>query len=264
MHRAITALLGCLFLVSCTTTTKEPEKKKETLDGAPKYSVDVNFIPDAVPIVEPHSKYGNPKSYVVFGERYFVDKSAEGYKEIGIASWYGTKFHKRKTSSGEPYDMFKMTAAHKNLPIPTYAHVRNLQNDKSIIVKINDRGPFHEDRIIDLSYAAAKKLGISGTGKVEVIAIDPSDPSQMMASKDERQKELFLQIGAYTEKSRAELVVEKVKEITQHPTHILPIALAEKTIHRVHIGPFTNRKQSEEVNEALRDIGLSGAIVVTS
>lgn len=127
-----------------------------------------------IPKPEPKSKYGNPPSYVVFGRRYHVLPSAKGYLEQGIASWYGTKFHGRRTSSGEPYDMYAISAAHKTLPLPTYARVTNLENGRAIIVRINDRGPFHANRIIDLSYAAAIQLDIvtRGTGLVEVRAID--------------------------------------------------------------------------------------------
>ena len=147
-------------------------------DSAPAHPVDVSNIANAIPRVEPYSRYGNPESYVVFGQRYYVKKSSLNHVERGIASWYGTKFHGKRTSSGEPYDMLAMTAAHKSLPLPTYAEVTNLKNGRKIIVKINDRGPFKKSRIIDLSYAAAIKLGITkaGTGLVEVRAIDPTQP----------------------------------------------------------------------------------------
>jgi rare lipoprotein A len=135
-------------------------------------------IADAVPKVEPKSKYGNPKSYVVFGKRYYTKASADGHVERGLASWYGKKFHGRRTSSGERYNMHAMTAAHKSLPLPTYVKVTNLKNGRSAVVKVNDRGPFHDKRVIDLSYAAAKKLGVvrHGTAMVEVRAIDPRNP----------------------------------------------------------------------------------------
>jgi len=132
-------------------------------------------IPDAVPKAEPKSKYGNPESYVVFGKRYYTKGSSKGYVERGLASWYGKKFHGQRTSSGERYDMYAMTAAHKTLPLPTYARVTNVTNGRSAVVKINDRGPFHGNRIIDLSYSAARKLGVvaKGTAMVEIRAIDP-------------------------------------------------------------------------------------------
>ena len=147
-------------------------------DGGPSYSGDFSSLPNPVPHYEPPSPYGNPDSYVVDGKRYHVLASSKGYVARGIASWYGTKFHGQRTSNGETYDMYAMTAAHRTLPLPTYARVTNLRNGRSVIVRINDRGPFHSNRIIDLSYAAASKLGIveEGTGLVQVEAIDPRAP----------------------------------------------------------------------------------------
>jgi rare lipoprotein A len=147
-------------------------------------------VGDAVPRYEPLCKTGNPLSYDVFGKRYYPMKSSAGFEEEGIASWYGADFHGKRTSCGEPYDMYQMTAAHKLLPIPTYCEVTNLDNGRKVIVKVNDRGPFHEDRVIDLSYAAALKLGIArpGTGRVSVRALDPSVPMtttpMRLASRD--------------------------------------------------------------------------------
>ena len=158
---AILAIAGCGVIVE--------------RDG-PGRTLSPNNIKDAVPRKEPRSKYGNPESYVVMGKRYYTLKTARGYSERGVASWYGKKFHGRKTSSGEIYDMYKMTAAHKGLPLPTYVQVRNLDNGRTAVVKVNDRGPFHDNRIIDLSYAAALKLDVAdkGTAFVEVRALDDS------------------------------------------------------------------------------------------
>lgn len=144
-------------------------------DGPPPFPVDVSKIKDPIPRYEPKSKCGNKPSYVVWGKRYYVMESSKGYCERGVASWYGMAFHQRKTSSGERFSTLEMTAAHKSLPLPTYAEVTNLENGKKVIVKINDRGPFCNDRIIDLSYVAAVKLGVfpKGTARVEVKAIDP-------------------------------------------------------------------------------------------
>ena len=143
---------------------------------APVVQGDRSGIPDAVPRVEPRSRSGNMESYTVRGRRYFTKDDSTGHVERGIASWYGPGFHGRKTSNGEPYDMNAMTAAHKTLPLPTYARVTNLQNGKTAVVRINDRGPFHGPRVIDLSRAAATKLGVIGTGtaEVEVRALDPT------------------------------------------------------------------------------------------
>ncbi len=144
-------------------------------DGPPDDDLDVTHIPNATPQLEPVSRYGNPTHYEVFGQKYKTMQHSLGYEAEGTASWYGRKFHGKRTSCGEPYDMYAMTAAHKSLPLPTYAKVTNVKNGKEVIVKINDRGPFVKDRLIDLSYAAAKKLGIhaAGIGKVKIEAIDP-------------------------------------------------------------------------------------------
>jgi len=149
--------------------------------------VDVSKIKDPEPKHEPKSKYGNPSSYQVFGKTYYVKDSADGFKERGQASWYGHPFHGRRTSSGEEYDMYKMTAAHKSVPIPCYMRVTNLKNGKSIIVRVNDRGPFHDGRVIDLSYVAAKKLGVyaEGTVPVEIEVITPEyDPGPRLMTAE--------------------------------------------------------------------------------
>jgi rare lipoprotein A len=168
-------LVSALALGACSTT---PDQRADRDGGPSKPPFDVMAVPDAVPKVEPRSRYGNPASYVVFGQRYHVMPASDGYVERGIASWYGDKFHGKRTSSGDPYDMYGMTAAHKTLPLPTYARVTNLQNGRSIVVKINDRGPFARNRIIDLTYTGAAKLGLlgAGTGLVEVRALDPRRP----------------------------------------------------------------------------------------
>lgn len=137
---------------------------------------DLDAIPDAVPVAEERSRYGNPSEYEVDGKTYHVMDSADGYEQEGIASWYGPDFQGKRTSSGEPYDMYLMTAAHRTLPIPTYLEVTNLDNGRTVVVRVNDRGPFHSDRILDLSYVAARKLGIvgPGTGRVRIRALVPA------------------------------------------------------------------------------------------
>ena len=137
--------------------------------------LDFDAIPDAVPREEFKSRSGNPETYVIDGVTYRVMDTSAGYREEGIASWYGGYFHGRRTSSGDVYDMYQMTAAHKSLPLPTYVRVTNQENGRSVVLRVNDRGPFVEDRIIDLSYTAATKLGMAeqGTARVEVVALDP-------------------------------------------------------------------------------------------
>ncbi|MBB3227745.1 rare lipoprotein A [Luteibacter sp. Sphag1AF] len=149
-------------------------------DSVPTEIPDVSKLPEPVPKVEPRALYGNKSPYSVLGKSYNVLPSPNGYVERGIASFYGNKFHGYKTSSLEEYDMYQFSAAHKTLPLPSYARVTNLENGRSVIVRINDRGPFHENRIIDLSFAAAVKLGVwpKGTGLVEVRAIDPEHPEE--------------------------------------------------------------------------------------
>jgi rare lipoprotein A len=145
----------------------------------PQNAPDVQQIPDAVPRDEPRSAFGNPPFYVVGGHRYVVLRSAAGYVERGVASWYGTEFHGLRTSTGEPYDMFAMTAAHKTLPLPCYARVTNLANGRHVVVRINDRGPFVANRIIDLSYSAATRLDMirNGTAFVQVEVLTPAAPT---------------------------------------------------------------------------------------
>jgi rare lipoprotein A len=206
--------LAALLLAACSGNVR---------DSAPSGSVSIPDLPDdAVPRPEPRSRYGNGPEYEVFGQAYQVMDSSSGYKERGVASWYGKKFHGRLTSNREPYDMYAMTAAHKTLPLPTYVKVRNLRNDRSIIVRVNDRGPFVHNRIIDLSYAAALKLDMirDGTSLVEVTAIsfddlprdrpvrvvepaEPPAPQPVPAPRPEtppatpQDHEIFVQVGAF-------------------------------------------------------------------
>lgn len=177
--------LTSLLLASCTSTqTPQPVASDGRIsgpasyarphrDGAPWWDVDVSRIPDAVPMPHNGSVKANP--YTVLGKTYYPMNDARAYRMVGTASWYGTKFHGQATANGETYDLYGMTAAHKTLPLPSYVRVTNLDNGKSVIVRVNDRGPFYSDRVIDLSFAAAKKLGYAetGTARVKVEGIDP-------------------------------------------------------------------------------------------
>jgi len=157
-------------------------------DSGPEVPPDVSGLPEPVPRSEPLARYGNRPTYSVLGRSYRVMTDPRGYRERGTASWYGTKFHGRPTSSFEPYDMYQFTAAHKTLPLPTFVRVTHLGNGRSIVVRVNDRGPFHGDRIIDLSYAAAVKLGmhIKGTAEVEVVSDCSSPPPAHAATKKDK------------------------------------------------------------------------------
>ena len=146
-------------------------------DTTPDYVPNVDCIPEPHVVDEPRSPVGNRSPYTVLGKQYHVMDTPGGYVEQGTSSYYGAKFHGRRTSNQEVYDMYAFTAAHKTLPLPSFARVTNLDNGKSVVVRVNDRGPFHEGRVIDLSYAAAVKLGIvaRGTGRVEVRALAPGE-----------------------------------------------------------------------------------------
>lgn len=254
-------LLILLTLSGCKTTGSLSGQ-----DGPPGYDVDVSQICDAVPKSEPMSRYGNPKSYTVLGHRYCVMNSSRGYVERGFASWYGTKFHAKRTSSGEPYSMLTMTAAHKTLPLPTYVQVTNLKNGKHVIVKVNDRGPFHENRIIDLSYVAAKKLSITGhgTGLVEVRAIIPgeSTPTIKTSLLAQNQPTLYLQIGAFANRENAENLTQRIKNLTSFSTRINESDHAGKPIYKVQIGPLANSDKTDALHHKLEAAGLGDAVTV--
>ena len=190
MTRALALLAPALVVAACGTAPKAPPKGEPRKpayysdDGLPDaVPADIASIPDAVPTAEPYHRYAN-RPYTVFGRSYAPVVNDEPMRERGLASWYGRKFHGQKTSTGEVYDMFAMTAAHKTLPIPSFARVTNLKSGASVVVRVNDRGPFHEGRVIDLSYAAAMKLGIAGpgSGPVEVERVFARDAGTIVAA----------------------------------------------------------------------------------
>ena len=267
--RILFILLSCLLLFSCGRL----EKVIAPGDAAPDKQVDVSTIPNAVPKNEPKSRYGNPESYVVFGKRYYVLDSSKNYVEKGIASWYGTKFHGRRTSSGETYDMYAMTAAHKTLPLPTYVQVKNLNNGKYIIVKVNDRGPFHENRIIDLSYTAAIKLDIikKGTGLVEVRAIDPMRSTKNSLVNEKKNKistnqdiSFYIQVGTFGELENAEILKQKLSSLGDDLIKISNVVTSGKTLYRVRIGPITDTKLSDPIVAKLSSFGIFKYRIVTN
>ena len=252
-------------------------------DAAP--AVDVSKMPDAVPRREPRAAYGN-NSYTALGVRYIPMPDAKGYRERGVASWYGKKFHGRPTSSREPYDMYAMTAAHKTLPLPSYVRVRNLQNGRAVVVRVNDRGPFLHDRVIDLSYAAAYKLGIvgTGTGLVEVEAVEPGETAPVTAltqpaappprhsgleiiptaTADVRPPppKIFLQVGAFTRAENAESLRTRLAQTAPKPIFVQPPGPSPATLYRVRIGPLTSVEEGDRLAEQLRDLGHANAHIV--
>ncbi|MGD8347151.1 MAG: septal ring lytic transglycosylase RlpA family protein, partial [Lysobacterales bacterium] len=212
----LAAALVCILLASCAG-------KPQTEDGPSEQDITAADVVDAVPRAEPLARYGNHSPYEVFGKTYYVMESSAGYRKRGIASWYGSKFHGRRTSSGEPYDMHLATAAHRSLPLPTYAEVTNLDNGRSVIVKINDRGPFKDDRIIDLSYGAALRLDMvrTGTARVEVRVIDVDGgvrTADAAASGDDGST--WLQAGAYSSIEGARKLLRSLEQAKLLPVSI--------------------------------------------
>lgn len=270
MQRAsIAACIGFNFVVSlglvgCAT--------RPPADSAPRTAINVAHIPNAVPRAEPRSKYGNPATYEVNGQTYHILASASGYVERGIASWYGTKFHGRSTSSGEPYDMYKMTAAHRTLPLPCYVQVTNLQNGRQVVVRVNDRGPFHPNRIIDLSYAAARKLGIEGTGKVEVRTIDPRhwhDPATITshtvtrhtAPQDSDNHKMYVQAGAFANRDNAVQLQQQLNSLLTGQHVVAEFDQADK-LYRVRIGPLASVDEADRLTELITANGFAAPHLV--
>jgi rare lipoprotein A len=263
-------LAGLCFIISCFTacSTRGP---LEPVDDAPLNPRNVSGIPNAVPKHEPLSRYGNPVSYVVYGKRYHTLPSSKGYREVGLASWYGTKFHGKRTSSGEPYDLYGMTAAHKTLPLPTYVEVTNLRNDRSVVVKVNDRGPFHDDRLIDLSYTAAVKLDIvgHGTGQVEVEAIDPGTPATAAKaaavaapiapaqSGQQENTDVYLQVGAFSNRENAERLQRKIQDGDIGAVRIVEAPGDNGTFYKVQVGPLSGTTELDRTARSLESLGIN-------
>lgn len=273
------ALAVALLICACTTYPRGGYYQDDG-PGARPPPVDVMRVPDAVPRVEPRSASGN-EPYTVFGVTYTPLADARGYRERGIASWYGSKFHGRLTSSGEPYDMYAMTAAHRTLPLPSYARVRNLQNGRSVVVRINDRGPFVNNRLIDLSYTAAAKLGVlaTGTAPVEVESVGPEAPATTVAHKPALQlirtaeaaapesppPRLSVQVGAFSRYENAANLRDRLQRAGFAPIYIQTPsepASGTGTIYRVRIGPVATVEQGDRLVEEVARYGIAGALLV--
>jgi rare lipoprotein A len=280
-----------LTVAACVSPsgTSQPVK-----DGPPaRTPAGLADLPDPVPRVEPRSKYGNPPSYVVFGKTYYVMERPDGYAERGLASWYGTKFHGRPTSSGEPYDMYKLTAAHRSLPIPTYVRVTNLDNQKSAILRVNDRGPFHSDRIMDVSYAAAVKLGFAnrGTARVLVEALTGSpEPGILVADREPPPQQttvtepvlatavpmlpppqrtvpasrvgdaLYLQAGAFRQRGGAERIQAELSRLVDAVVEIR--RNAADALYRVRVGPIATMAEAIRLQAVIENASYPTPLIV--
>ncbi len=251
-------LLAAVFVSGCSVSPFSEQ------DSAPStVPFNVLAVADAVPKYENRTRAGNPVEYKVLGKRYKVLAASKGYQETGIASWYGTKFHGRKTSNGEIYNMYAMTAAHKTLPIPSYVRVTNLKNQRSVVVRVNDRGPFHKNRIIDLSYTAAVKLGIqkTGTGFVEVTALEFDGAEKLTevwnSTVQQQVGVLYLQIGAFASAVNAQQLQDKLSlgQITNSRIQIVKNQQAD--LYKVQIGPLNSTQQADMFNKRLALLGIA-------
>lgn len=274
------------------TSLSQAERYRQARDDGPREAIDVSRIEEPEPKHEPLSRYGNRSPYSVLGRSYEVLPTARGYVERGISSWYGNKFHGYMTSSFEPYDMYKFTAAHKSLPLPSWARVTNLETGKSVVVRINDRGPFHENRLIDLSYAAAVKIGVwpKGTGLVEVRAlmpgeVEPEARAAVTASRtpprplpkptpvDARrsasapataaadanataQPRIYLQVGAFGEQANAERAAQRVAAARLGEVRVVEASVNGRSVRRVRLGPLRDVDEADRLTEELRRLGL--------
>jgi len=233
-------------------------------DSAPQHPLDISNIPEPVPRDEPLAAYGNRSPYTVLGKSYRVMPSSKGYVERGIASWYGQKFHGRQTSSREIYDMCSFSAAHKTLPLPSYVRVTNLDNGRSAVVRVNDRGPFHAGRIIDLSYAAAVKLGVdrTGTARVEVEALAggaeisaataaaTSAPPPVGAGRRQ-----IVQVGAFRERDNAQGIADRLEKAGVRHVRVEDVRVEGGRVWRVRVGPIAPRAV-QDVVERIEALGL--------
>lgn len=227
---------------------------------------DVAQTPDAVPREEPRSRSGNPDYYTVFGRTYVVQKQADhGDTESGKASWYAKKFHGRKTASGEKYDMFAMSAAHKTLPLPSYVRVTRTDNGKSCVVRVNDRGPFHRGRIIDLSYAAAARLDMIHAGEaeveIEVIQADEQVETQIASATPPPWQPGYWAIGRYDDEIEAAVLREDLREAGLQ-AEVKDFLDGGRALLRVVVGPYRDETSSRSALEKIRDRGLDPAWLV--
>lgn len=227
----------------------------------PEKPRDINSIPDAVPKWEPRSKKGNPPFYTVLGKRYVVLATADGFVERGVASWYGPTFHGVATSIGESYDMYGMSAAHKTLPLPAYARVTNLRNGKSVVVRINDRGPFVANRVIDLSYTAAAKLDMlkEGTTLVEVKVVTPADNDKLARTDELPPQTLYIQAGAFADERNAQQLVARMKADGIDSAFMLDPPDGKSRLFRVRAGPVTSTADFDRLAAKLAKLGISDA-----
>jgi len=256
-------LLGAwtLVLTACATPIPRAPGPLAGPPSAPGPPPDIMAVPDAVPRLEPRSAHGNPPFYDVAGKRYFVLPLADGYIERGVASWYGPTFHGGSTSSGEPYDMYAMSAAHKTLPLPCYARVTNLKNGRSVVVRINDRGPFVANRLIDLSYTAAARLDMlrEGTTLVEVRALTPGVADVLTRSAQSPPPQLYVQAGAFADAGNAERLRVRLEAAGLANVFVASPLVSGTHLYRVRLGPVGSVAEFDALSARLAALGIADA-----
>jgi len=278
----VVCLIGLVALITACSTSRYSMEH----DAAPMGSFDASKVPDVVPEWEPLSRKGNQSPYTVRGKTYQIADSAKGFEQQGIASWYGLKFHGELTSNGEIYNMYEMSAAHKTLPLPSFVRVTNLDNQRSVVVRVNDRGPFHDGRVIDLSYAAAIKLGYADKGtanvKLETLVVDRvvdrgadrdvgSVPGKSAISD---RLAPFVQIAAYSSLASAQ-AIKTVVERHISKLHVGESLARDNTVfvavspdqsppvYRVRVGPLSDEKQAETLLAAIKTAGVGQPMLIT-
>ncbi|HET8765558.1 MAG TPA: septal ring lytic transglycosylase RlpA family protein [Rhodanobacter sp.] len=261
-----TATTACRDNTGAAQSNRYCQRNDSTPDIA---GIDFSQIPEPVPQALPRSAYGNKSPYTVNGQTYRVLGSAAGYDERGIASYYGSKFNGYKTSNFETYDMYRFSAASKVLPLPSFARVTNLQNGKSVIVRVNDRGPFVANRIIDLSLAAAVRIGIypKGSGLVEVQGIDPTRPNaeprppSVVTTQTGGGVQLYVQVGAFADPGNAERLAARLRGLAFGTVRVVAANIGGRTLQRVQIGPLPDVDTVDRTTARLDALGLPHASV---
>jgi len=281
-------LSSCLLLLAACQSASVPPTSTTPVANAGRYSIsqdrapsqplDLSQVREVIPVPQNRTMAGNRSPYTVNGRSYRVMQSEEGFQQTGLASWYGEKFHGHQTSNGEVFDMYQVSAAHTGLPIPSFLRVTNLENQRSIVVRVNDRGPFHNDRIIDLSYAAAYKLGFAnqGTALVHLEAIVPSQtvmlasntatnpPSTASGASNASASGRYLQAGAFSDMRAAQRLSDRLRDLTSRPVFIRSIQAvnSNQQLHRVRVGPISDPREIDRISELMQSANLGQPYVV--
>lgn len=260
--RFVLTVMVIVLLNACSSSAPSTSRYSQKHDSIPSRLPTADELVEPEPSFEAPSRQGN-RTYSLFGNTWHILDDVSDFSQEGVASWYGEKFHGHLTSNGETYDMYAMSAAHKTLPLPTYVRVTNLDNDKSVVVRVNDRGPFHGNRIIDLSYVAAYKLDMlkSGTARVRIEALQPSSGNEALAVTPplemESIEQFYIQVHAGSDSARLQAEAERLQKLYQVPATTQP----NNGLYRVVLGPLAE-PQTNKLLEQLRKAGYPDAFRV--